>query len=336
MWSKFVILALLLVFSVAGHAQEVTSISPDAIAAYPEPGVTPLYPQDNQLYDRIYRRVTGTTRMFDGPGGNLVEELGQGFNFVTLMREPQGEWAQITPDRWMQVSELSSEVNISRFAGVLLPDDPLPYTMAWTLRHLRASSIPGGEEDPNNPFMYRYTRVNLYAYVEIEGYRWYQIGQGKWVHQFDVAKYLPVDRPEDVNTHKWVSVDLYEQTLVAYEGTKPVFTTLISSGLQQWATREGLFNVYFRRERTLMAGSYGQPDFYYLEEVPWTMYFDGDIGLHGTYWHDGFGYRRSHGCVNLSITDAKWLYQWSSDVRDFTNPESVDLAVYVYSSGEYK
>jgi lipoprotein-anchoring transpeptidase ErfK/SrfK len=336
MWLKLIGLTFVLITSAAVYAQEVASVPPDAIAAYPEPAVTPLYPQDNQLYDRIYRRVTGTTRLFDAPGGNLVDELGAGFNFVTLMSEPQGEWAQITPDRWMQVSELSTQVNISRFAGVLLPDEPLPYTMAWTLRHLRASSTPGGDEDPNNPFMYRYTRVNLYTYVEVDGYRWYQIGQDKWVHQFDVAKYIPVERPEGVNTEKWVSVDLYEQTLVAYEGTKPVFTTLISSGLQQWATREGLFNVYFRRERTLMAGSYGQPDFYYLEEVPWTMYFDGDIGLHGTYWHDGFGYRRSHGCVNLSITDAKWLYQWSSDVRDFSDPESVDLAVYVYSSGEYK
>ena len=65
------------------------------------------------------------------------------------------------------------------------------------------------------------------------------------------------------------------------------------------------------------------------------MYFDGDIGLHGTYWHDGFGYRQSHGCVNLSVTDAKWLYEWAADVRDFSDPDSKDLTVYVFSSGEY-
>ncbi|MEO0596383.1 MAG: L,D-transpeptidase, partial [Chloroflexota bacterium] len=72
------------------------------------------------------------------------------------------------------------------------------------------------------------------------------------------------------------------------------------------------------------------------EDVPWTMFFDGDIGLHGTYWHDGFGYRQSHGCVNMSILDAHWLFHWSSDVRDFEVEDSPDLSVHVYSSGEYE
>ena len=49
------------------------------------------------------------------------------------------------------------------------------------------------------------------------------------------------------------------------------------------------------------------------------MYFDGDIALHGAYWHDGFGYRKSHGCVNMTITDAHWLFQWAEDEYDFAN-----------------
>ncbi|MBC7814681.1 MAG: L,D-transpeptidase, partial [Burkholderiales bacterium] len=82
-------------------------------------------------------------------------------------------------------------------------------------------------------------------------------------------------------------------------------------------------------------GAEGQSDFYFLEEVPWTMYFDNDIGLHGTYWHDGFGYRRSHGCVNLSITDANWLFQWAESEFDPNVPDDLGAAVYVYSSGDY-
>jgi lipoprotein-anchoring transpeptidase ErfK/SrfK len=147
---------------------------------------------------------------------------------------------------------------------------------------------------------------------------------------------LPVERPDEINTEKWVSVDLYEQVLIAYEGDRPVFSTLISCGLSEWPTNRGLFNVYLRRERTTMSGAYGMPDFYYLQEVPWTMFFDGDIALHGTYWHDGFGYRQSHGCVNMSITDSHWLFQWSADIKDYTIEDSPDLSVYVYSSGEYE
>lgn len=333
-------LSILFLSLIAGlaTAQETTvGVDPDVIAAYPEPNVRPLAIDDSLLYDRVYRTVAEPLQVFSAPGGTLLNDLGLGFNYVTLAGAmTQGEWSQIGPERWVRTSTLSEDVAISRFAGVQLPSEGLPYTMAWTLRHLRASEVPGGEASPDNPFLYRYTRISIYETVEIAGYNWYQIGDEQWVHQFDVAKVLPTARPDDILTEKWVSVDLYEQVLIAYEGDTPVFTTLVSSGLPQWSTNEGSFHVYLRYQRTLMSGAYGRPDFYYLEEVPWTMYFDGDIALHGTFWHDGFGYRQSHGCVNMSIMDANWVYNWSSDVRDVSLDDPVDLGVYVYSSGEYR
>jgi hypothetical protein len=328
-YSIFIVFILLIIASLPSMAQEAAGVSDDVIAAYPEPNVRPLNPDDSLLYDRMYRRVTGEFTVFDAAGGNLLENLGTGFNYVTLNSSPQGDWAQIGENRWMPNSILSEDVLISRFAGVRLPAEGLPYTMAWTLRHLRPSAIPGGDESENNPFLYRYTRVSLYAEVTLDDGIWYQIGVDQWVHQYDVARLMPIERPETMNTEKWVSVDLYEQVLIAYEGETPVFATLISSGMSDWPTNEGSFNVYLRRERTTMSGANGLPDFYLLEEVPWTMFFDGDIALHGTYWHDGFGYRHSHGCVNMSIMDAHWVWDWSADVRDFTVEDSPDLAVYV-------
>ena len=54
-----------------------------------------------------------------------------------------------------------------------------------------------------------------------------------------------------------------------------------------------------------------------VADVPWTMKFRKNFALHGTYWHDGFGHARSHGCVNLSPHDARRLYDWTSpDVPD--------------------
>ena len=182
----------------------------------------------------------------------------------------------------------------------------------------------------------RYTVVNIYATVHVDDWDWYQIGVDQWVEQRKIARVLPVERPADIDTDKWVSVDLYEQVAIAYEGDTPVFATLVSSGLNDWPTNEGLFHVYVRYPRTLMHGAEGNPDFYSLQEVPWTMYFDHDIGLHGTYWHDGFGYRHSHGCVNLSITDAHWLYNWASCEIDLSVPNDTGAAVYVYSSGAYR
>ena len=309
-------------------------ISKSEIDAYPRPHVTPLRVDESILYDRDYRPIPAALEIFDAPDGNIIDTLDQGYNFSTILEEVNG-WSKIGEGHWVKTDALGESSRPSRFAGVRLPEYDLPYTMAWLLHHIRGAATPGGPESPNNPFLYRYTPVNIYAAVQVDGYNWYQIGLNQWVHQFKVAKIIPVAKPAAVDTYKWVSVDLYEQVAIAWEGDRPVFATLISSGLRDWPTNEGVFHVYLRYSRTLMSGAYNRPDFYYLEEVPWTMYFDNDIALHGTYWHDGFGFRRSHGCVNLSIMDAHWLYEWAEDEFNFANADYIGPAVYVYSSGAY-
>jgi hypothetical protein len=61
-----------------------------------------------------------------------------------------------------------------------------------------------------------------------------------------------------------------------------------------------------------MDGLAGTTDAYSIEDVPWTMYFQGSYALHAAFWHDRFGSSRSHGCVNLSPADARWLFEWST------------------------
>src|SRR5690606_27024068 len=120
-------------------------------------------------------------------------------------------------------------------------------------------------------------------------------------------------------------IDLYEQTLTAYVDDTMVYATLVASGLEQWSTNEGVFRVWYKVADTPMSGSEGQSDYYYLENVPWNLFFDGESALHGAYWHDGFGYRRSHGCVNLAPADSLWLYHWADE----------GTYVHVHSSHEY-
>ncbi len=114
----------------------------------------------------------------------------------------------------------------------------------------------------------------------------------------------PVAAP---TTGRWIDVDLTHQVLVAYEGTTPVFTTLVSSGLPGSPTVIGTFHIYVKYLLTLMVG----PG-YYLPNVPYTMYFYQSYGIHGTYWHHNFGHPMSHGCVNVSTPDAAWLYGFAS------------------------
>lgn len=118
-------------------------------------------------------------------------------------------------------------------------------------------------------------------------------------------------------TGKWIVVDLREQRLVAYEGTRPVKNVLISSGRSPTPTVTGVFRIRAKVEAQRMSGgSVENGDYYNLPNVQWVSYFYGAYAFHGTYWHKNFGHPMSHGCVNMTNADAEWLYEWSSP----TNP----------------
>jgi hypothetical protein len=337
----FVTLAGLLTFGLAAaecNGEICYGLSADELAAFVPPTFEQPFVDTAMLHDRNYWRIDGALPIYDAPNGNVTRTLDNGFNFVTSAATQDG-WTEINPGEWVASDQLkNANWLISEFSGIILPEQPLEYPVAWMLINAYASSEPGGPALESNDLKYRYTRVNIFDTVEVDGWNWYQIGPDEWVEQTGVAKMLPVARPAGVDTERWVSIDLYEQVMIAYEGDKPVFSTLISSGLPRWPTYEGIFNIYYRKTREQM--SWGTPgdDFYYLEEVPWTMYFDEGRALHGAYWHNGFGYRRSHGCVNMTITDAHWLYQWVAQDFDTLNSPDVETgpAVYVYSSGEYR
>lgn len=110
---------------------------------------------------------------------------------------------------------------------------------------------------------------------------------------------------------KWVDVDLSEQTMIAYEGDTPVYTARVSSGTWNHPTVEGTYRVYAKYVRTRMTGGQGTPEYYDIPDVPFTMYFYGGYALHGAYWHNNFGNPMSHGCVNLPVDVAKWMYDWA-------------------------
>ncbi len=106
---------------------------------------------------------------------------------------------------------------------------------------------------------------------------------------------------------RWFDVDLSDQRMYAYEGDTLVRSFIVSTGTWQTPTLTGRFKVWIKLRSAPMSG----PG-YYLPDVPYIMYYDGDYGIHGTYWHNNFGVPMSHGCVNLSISDAEWAYNFAS------------------------
>jgi lipoprotein-anchoring transpeptidase ErfK/SrfK len=73
-----------------------------------------------------------------------------------------------------------------------------------------------------------------------------------------------------------------------------------------------------------MSGREGKPDYYFLEDVPYAMYFNRDMALHSAYWHDKFGFKHSHGCVNLPPSVAQWMWNWTTP--DATDKSFVTVA----------
>ncbi|MBN2305259.1 MAG: L,D-transpeptidase [Anaerolineae bacterium] len=288
------------------------------MTADPFPPVRPLDAEQDiepgVLASYTYMQITSDepVTVYDAPDGSPLYVIDSGFRFVTPRAERDG-WVEIDPGEWLPADRLEP-VEPSRFAGVLVEAEP-PRPFGWVLENLYASVRPGGPPvyTPEQ-FLPHYHLTYVYAAVTVDEFDWYLVGPGQWVEQRFMGLVQRVQPPEEL-AGRWVAVDLYEQTLVAYESTldggeQMVFATLVSSGIAGFSTAAGLFQVWDQRLHGPMTGAEGRPDYYLLENVPFALYFDRDISLHGTYWHDGFGYRRSHGCVNLSISDAYWLYDW--------------------------
>jgi len=200
----------------------------------------------------------------------------------------------------------------SSFTGMMF-DSPPPLPFGWLIKAVRPLTLPGGDSDLTNPRLPRYTPVYLYATLDVDGYTWYLIGPGEWVLREVVARVYPASRPGGVGG-RWVAVDTVQETLTTYEDDRLVFATLISSGVGKRYTERGYFHVYLRQETGDMSALMGTPDAYNIYQVPYIMYFNSGMALHGATWHDNFGYPMSHGCVNMTITDARWLFDWSADV----------------------
>jgi hypothetical protein len=141
----------------------------------------------------------------------------------------------------------------------------------------------------------------------------YRIAAIEWIAAADVRVFQPAPPPPMLEPgERWIDVDVDDQILVAYEGDLAVYATLVSSGGATTPTETGVYRMWLKESEADMKGLNGE-DPYSVATVPWTQFFSPEKGLalHTAYWHDQFGTRRSHGCVNLAPRDARWLYFWS-------------------------
>ena len=234
------------------------------------------------------------------------------------------QWYQINEEEFVPVDALAL-ASPSRFQGVYITEQP-QHPFAWVNQWVQPSLVPQGAINNAVEPLNRYRLVTLFAEEQRGEQIWYLVGPDQWIEQENVSR-VDVDPPppEVAAGEKWIEVDLFEQTLAAYEGERMVYATLISSGRTGTSTPPGMYRLWAKVREGKMSNSDvedGSPAWYFIEDVPWTMYFHEGYSLHAAFWHDAFGFTRSHGCVNLSPRDSLWLFNWADPMmpeglRDF-------------------
>jgi lipoprotein-anchoring transpeptidase ErfK/SrfK len=224
------------------------------------------------------------------------------------------EWGQ-----WMTANDVSRIGSVPLFQGLEFnrtPERPFGWILTYITGPIATKRTPGTENDDyTENVLNNHQIVQIYQTQKVGDQEWYMVGPDEWVPQKVVAQVIPdTTPPEGVTGDRWIEVNLAEQTLAVYDGGELVFATLIASGLDPFWTRPGLFKIEQKLETTPMRGSFeaDRSDAYYLEDVPWTMYFDQARALHGAYWRANLGFPQSHGCVNLSVGDSHWLFNWAN------------------------
>jgi hypothetical protein len=153
----------------------------------------------------------------------------------------------------------------------------------------------------------------------VNGKLHYETKDGFWVDDRSAGRVDPAKKMPGwaKNGEKWIDVNITKQVLVAYEGTRAVYATLVSSGEAglgdpetSKSTKRGIFRIHTKYiSITMDSDTVGEE--FELRDVPYVQYFENGFALHGSYWHDGFGQPKSHGCINLAPEDARRLFHWT-------------------------
>lgn len=110
---------------------------------------------------------------------------------------------------------------------------------------------------------------------------------------------------------KLIDINLSSQTLVCYEEGIEVFSCLCATGKAGYSTPTGNYRIYDKERYTDMRNTPDMGETYLVTDVPYVNWFYGGHAIHGCYWSDSYGYPRSHGCVNVSVSNAGWIFEWA-------------------------
>lgn len=261
----------------------------------------------------------GYASLRDADEASPTRQLEPGFAVAGVSRKRKGgeHYLQTSRGIWIPLRDLKGPVSPISFRGEVVEDGRLDFgwiiaepARVYSKPHLRARTK---ETRP------RLSRVPLLEESQAEREVFLRIGEEEWVRARDLRRPTLAEPPEEISEgERWIDVELASQTLVAYEGKRPIFATLVSTGIgaqgSATATPKGVHRIWVKLHTTGMSNlSENEAEHYYaIDEVPYVQFFSRGVGLHATFWHRGFGHVRSQGCVNLAPLDAERLFELTS------------------------
>ncbi|MEZ4220748.1 MAG: L,D-transpeptidase [Polyangiaceae bacterium] len=220
-----------------------------------------------------------------------------------------------THDLWVPMRDLSPARPFA-FHGQELKGK---LDVGWVYQHSADVYEEPGRRRVHGETHAEFVALPILETVEREKHRWFRIGEKRWVSDRHVRVPTTQPMPGEVGPReRWIDVDIDNQVLVAYEGERPIFATIVSTGKgtgkSVFATPKGNHRIWVKLVSSDMDNLEDEDAsrYYAIQDVPWVMYFKKGYGLHGTFWHRSFGRVRSHGCVNLTPLDAERLFRWTS------------------------
>jgi lipoprotein-anchoring transpeptidase ErfK/SrfK len=284
-----------------------------------------------------YAFVRSETVEYRASGGDLQEvrevEAGFGFGVAGYADIDGRRFVRTVDGRLVPAAAAGVTGRVSEYEGVALQDGK-PWPVGWVnSQRAHAYREPSRRKEHRLGPVERY---DMFQVLEERGQgkgRFYRFDEGAWLWSGDVRVARPATRPDGVAPgERWIDVDLAQQIVTAYEGDVPRYATMASTGRGgKSRTVKGEFPIWAKIAAIAMdntdeeeeveetspdspspdAGVEEERHLYSLHDVPWTQFFHESFGLHGVYWHNRFGNRKSHGCVNLSPRDARWFYDWT-------------------------
>jgi lipoprotein-anchoring transpeptidase ErfK/SrfK len=231
----------------------------------------------------------------------------------------QGRRWNVSVDLRVMPADRFRPIRGSDFHGFRIPEEvKLPFAIVKSKKARRLDD-QDGKLLAGDPVPWR-SAIAITGRQRVQKGRYYdELEDGGWIADDEVARVeLAKKFPGWANDgEKWIDVNVTRQALTLYEGTRPVYATLVSTGeaglddpKTTRATARGIFRIHTKHVTATMDSKVVGEEFE-LRDVPYVQYFHEGYALHAAYWHDVFGQPKSHGCINLAPEDARRIFFWT-------------------------